>query len=60
MSRWPSIKATRLLAALLRIGWNVVWQSGSWRQLQRPAFNDRAGQTILSRFTTVRKLAPVC
>ena len=35
MSRWPSVKAKRLLAALVRIGWTVVWQSGSHRRLQR-------------------------
>jgi predicted RNA binding protein YcfA (HicA-like mRNA interferase family) len=35
MSRWPSVKAKRLLAAWRRIGWNVAWQSGSHRRLQR-------------------------
>lgn len=25
MSRWQSVKAKRLLAALLRIGWTVAW-----------------------------------
>jgi len=26
MSRWKSVKAKQLLAALLRIGWEVAWQ----------------------------------
>jgi len=34
MSRWPSVKAKRFLAALVRIGWTVAWQSGS-RRLKR-------------------------
>ena len=29
MSQWPSVKAKHLLAALLRIGWQVKRQSGS-------------------------------
>ena len=35
MSRWPSVKAKRLLAALIRIGWTVAWQNGSHGRLQR-------------------------
>jgi predicted RNA binding protein YcfA (HicA-like mRNA interferase family) len=35
MSRWPSVKAKRLLAALIRIGWTIAWQNGSHRRLQR-------------------------
>ena len=38
MSRWPSVKANKLLAALVRIGWTVAWQSGSHRRLKRPGF----------------------
>jgi predicted RNA binding protein YcfA (HicA-like mRNA interferase family) len=30
-----SVKARRLLAALLRIGWTVAWQNGSHRRLHR-------------------------
>ena len=40
MSRWPSVKASRVLAALLRIGWTVKRQSGSHRTLQRPGSPD--------------------
>jgi predicted RNA binding protein YcfA (HicA-like mRNA interferase family) len=29
MSRWKSVKAKQLLAALLRIGWEIAWQNGS-------------------------------
>ena len=36
MSRWPSRKASRVLAALLRIGWSIKRTTGSHRILQRP------------------------
>ena len=35
MSNWPSAKARRVLAALLRIGWRIKRQSGSHRTLAR-------------------------
>ena len=35
MSDRGSVKAKRLLAALLRIGWEVAWQKGSHRRLKR-------------------------
>ena len=40
MSQWPSAKARRVLAALLRIGWEVKRQSGSHRTLARVGFAD--------------------
>jgi predicted RNA binding protein YcfA (HicA-like mRNA interferase family) len=41
MSQWPSAKARRVLAALLRIGWAVKRQSGgSHRVLARPGWPD--------------------
>ncbi len=40
MSQWPSVKAKRLLAALLRIGWTIKRQSGSHRTLARPGWSD--------------------
>ena len=40
MSRWKTVKAKRLLAALLRIGWEVAWQKGSHRRLRRPNRNN--------------------
>jgi len=40
MSRWRSIKASRLLSALLRIGWRIKRQSGSHRTLSREGWPD--------------------
>ena len=40
MSAWPSTRARRVLAALLRIGWAVKRQSGSHRTLSRPEWAD--------------------
>lgn len=40
MSEWPSIRAPRVLAALLRIGWTVKHQSGSHRTLSRDSWAD--------------------
>lgn len=40
MSNWPSTKARRVLAALLKIGWEIKRQSGSHRTLARPNWPD--------------------
>ncbi len=40
MSEWPSIRAPRVLAALLRIGWTVKRQSGSHQTLARDGWAD--------------------
>jgi predicted RNA binding protein YcfA (HicA-like mRNA interferase family) len=40
MSSWPSAKARRVLAALLRIGWRIKRQSGSHRVLARSGWPD--------------------
>jgi predicted RNA binding protein YcfA (HicA-like mRNA interferase family) len=40
MSEWPSVRAKRLLAALLAIGWSVKRQSGSHKTLSREGFPD--------------------
>ncbi len=40
MSQWPALKAKRLRAALLRIGWVIKRQSGSHRTLSRPGWPD--------------------
>ena len=37
---WPSTKAKRVLAALIRIGWQVKRQSGSHQTLTRPGWVD--------------------
>lgn len=67
MSRWPSVKAKRLLAALLRIGWSVKRRSGSHRVLQRSgwpevtfAFHDEqeVGPRMLARVAKHTGLEP--
>ena len=40
MSNWPSVKARRLLAALLEIGWQLKRQAGSHRTLSREGWPD--------------------
>lgn len=40
MSQWPSAKASRVLRALLRIGWTVKRQTGSHRTLSRDGWSD--------------------
>jgi predicted RNA binding protein YcfA (HicA-like mRNA interferase family) len=40
VSRWPSIKARRVLAALLRQGWRIKRQSGAHRTLERKGWPD--------------------
>jgi predicted RNA binding protein YcfA (HicA-like mRNA interferase family) len=40
MSQWPSVKAKKLLKALLKIGWRVKRQSGSHRTLERDGWPD--------------------
>jgi len=38
MSRWPSVKASCLLAALLKTGWSVKRQTGSHKTLEKPGY----------------------
>jgi predicted RNA binding protein YcfA (HicA-like mRNA interferase family) len=40
MSSFPSTKAKRVLAALVRIGWTVKRQTGSHKVLQREGYED--------------------
>jgi predicted RNA binding protein YcfA (HicA-like mRNA interferase family) len=40
MSTWPASKARRVLAALVRIGWQVKRQKGSHRFLTKPGWPD--------------------
>jgi predicted RNA binding protein YcfA (HicA-like mRNA interferase family) len=40
VTTWPSTKARRVLAALIRIGWQVKRQTGSHRTLTRPDWPD--------------------
>ena len=67
MSRWSSAKAKRVLAALLRIGWNVKRQSGSHKVLSRPGWpdvvfafhdNDEIGPKMLARIAKHTGLEP--
>lgn len=67
MSVWPSVKAKRLLAALLRLGWQVKRQSGSHKTLARddwPDFvfafhdGDEVGPKMLARIAKHTGLAP--
>jgi predicted RNA binding protein YcfA (HicA-like mRNA interferase family) len=67
MSRWPALKAQRVLAALLRNGWTIKRQTGSHRILQRPgsldfvfAFHDgeEIGPRMLARIARQTGLEP--
>jgi predicted RNA binding protein YcfA (HicA-like mRNA interferase family) len=40
MTQWPASKARRVLAALLRIGWQIKRESGSHRTLSRRGWHD--------------------
>jgi len=40
MSQWRSAKAKRVLAALLRIGWQIKRESGSHKVLSRSGWSD--------------------
>lgn len=40
MSKWPATRAPRVLAALLRIGWQIKRQAGSHRTLSREGWPD--------------------
>ena len=67
MSRWPSTQASRVLSALLRIGWQIKRTTGSHRVLSRTgwldvvfAFHDRdeIGPKMLARLAKVTGLTP--
>jgi len=40
MSQWRSVKAKRLLSALLRLGWSVKRQTGSHNVLAKTGWPD--------------------
>jgi len=40
MSQWSSLKAKRVLAALLRLGWQIKRQTGSHKTLERTGWPD--------------------
>jgi len=67
MSQWPTTKAKRVLAALLRVGWSIKRQSSSHRTLSRPgwvdvvfAFHDKdeIGPRMLARIAKTTGLKP--
>ena len=67
MSEWKTVKARRLLAVLLRIGWRVKRQTGSHKILERPdwpdvvfAFhdNEEIGPKMLARVAKVTGFNP--
>jgi predicted RNA binding protein YcfA (HicA-like mRNA interferase family) len=67
VSSWPSTRAARVLAALIRIGWQIKRQSGSHRTLAREgwadvvfAFHDseEIGPRMLSRIAKKTGLTP--
>lgn len=67
MSEWPSTRARRVLAALLRIGWQLKRQSGSHRTLSREAWpdivfafhdNEEVGPRMLARIAKRTGLSP--
>jgi predicted RNA binding protein YcfA (HicA-like mRNA interferase family) len=64
---WPATKARLVLAALLRLGWQIKRQSGSHRVLERPdwpnvvfAFHDsdEIGPKMLARIGKRTGLKP--
>jgi predicted RNA binding protein YcfA (HicA-like mRNA interferase family) len=67
MSRWPSTQASRVLSALLRLGWQIKRTTGSHKILHRTgwpdvvfAFHDRdeIGPRMLARLSKMTGLAP--
>jgi predicted RNA binding protein YcfA (HicA-like mRNA interferase family) len=67
MSRWRSVKARQLLAALFRIGWTVAWQTGSHRRLKRDGWpnytfafhdSDEIGSSLLAQIAKKTGLQP--
>lgn len=67
MSQWPSTQASRVLSALLRIGWHIKRTIGLHRVPQRSgwsdvvfAFHDREeiGPRMLARLSKVTGLTP--
>lgn len=67
MSKWPAVKAKRVLAALLRIGWRIKRTRGSHRVLERPGWPDflfsfrdyeEIGPAMLARIARCTGLTP--
>ena len=67
MSSFPSAKAKKVLAALLRIGWVVKRQTGSHKTLSRSGWpdyvfafhdGDEIGPSMISRIAKATGLTP--
>ncbi len=67
MTAWPSVKAKRLLAALVSIGWTEKRRAGSHRVLRREGWDDivfafhereEIGPRMLARIAKHSGLAP--
>jgi predicted RNA binding protein YcfA (HicA-like mRNA interferase family) len=67
MSQWSARKASRVLTALLKIGWRLKRQSGSHRTLSRDGWadtvfafhdDDEIGPKMLSRIAKKTGLTP--
>jgi predicted RNA binding protein YcfA (HicA-like mRNA interferase family) len=67
MSQWPAAKARRVLAALLRLGWQIKRESGSHRTLARTGWpdvvfashdNEEIGPRMLARLAKHTGLTP--
>jgi predicted RNA binding protein YcfA (HicA-like mRNA interferase family) len=67
VTNWPSTRAQRVLAALIRIGWSLKRQTGSHRVLSRagsPDFvfafhdGDEVGPRMLARIAKHTGLKP--
>jgi predicted RNA binding protein YcfA (HicA-like mRNA interferase family) len=67
MTQWPATRASRVLAALYRIGWQTKRETGSHRTLSRSgwpdfvfAFHDRVeiGPRMLARLAKHTGLRP--
>ena len=67
MAAWPSTRARRVLAALLRIGWRIKRETGSHKTLARDGWadyvfafhdGDELGPKMLSRIAKHTGLKP--
>jgi predicted RNA binding protein YcfA (HicA-like mRNA interferase family) len=68
MGKWPAVKANRVLAALLRIGWRVKRETkGSHKTLERAGYPDytwsfheqeEIGPAMLARIAKPTGLTP--
>lgn len=67
MNAFPARKASRVLAALIRLGWTIKRQTGSHRTLQRQGWpdvvfafhdNEEVGPRMLARIAKQTGLSP--